>query len=530
MALRELDLEIRDGEFFCLLGPSGCGKTTTLNLIGGFVVPTEGTIWLHGQRIDTLPPHKRPVNTVFQSYALFPHMTVLENVGFGLRMDRVGKADARRRAQEALALVGLEAYGERSPAQLSGGQQQRVAVARALVKRPSVLLLDEPLGALDLKLRQRLQLELTQIHREVGTTFVYVTHDQEEAMSMADRIAVLDSGRIEQLGTPQEIYRRPASRFVADFIGHANFLDVTVDGDVATLADGTRVPCAGGRPPGPATLMLRPEVLRLADAASSPPGALLGRTVQASFLGDHVRVTVACGSVGASVDIALHGQEVTTIPAAGTAVAIVWDAGDGALLEPARARGSTERERGSSRGRRLRHGPGPQPIRRRCGIVRRVPAGRSPASGRSFSCRSRSSSSTASGRWSTTTSSTTGRSANYDYFFSVSTYVTTMWATLWVAVVATAIVIAARLSVLVLALAVRRAAAAGAAPHPRGRAVLDELPPARVLVADDPRRQGRPEPIPPVDRDHEPPDRALPLRPSRRSSSCSSTCTSRSPR
>src|SRR5438309_12055368 len=175
VALREIDVEIEDGEFFCLLGPSGCGKTTTLNLIGGFVGPTEGTIWLRGKRIDTLPPHKRPVNTVFQSYALFPHMSVRENVGFGLRMDRVRRSESSQRVGEALALVGLEELGDRTPAQLSGGQQQRVAVARALVKRPAVLLLDELLGALDLILRNRLQVELAHIHREVGTTFCVVT-------------------------------------------------------------------------------------------------------------------------------------------------------------------------------------------------------------------------------------------------------------------------------------------------------------------------------------------------------------------
>src|SRR5919199_75025 len=259
VALRSLDLEIRDGEFFCLLGPSGCGKTTTLNLIGGFVGPTEGTIWLRGRRIDTLPPHKRPVNTVFQSYALFPHMSVRGNVAFGLKMDRVKRQETGRRVTEALALVGLEEYGDRTPAQLSGGQQQRVAVP----------LLDEPLGALDLKLRQRLQVELSQIHREVGTTFVYVTHDQEEAMSMADRIAVMNHGVIEQLGTPFEIYRRPTSRFVADFIGDANFLDVTVDGDVAVLADGTRVPCQPSSRNGTGTLMVRPESLRLGYGGSA---------------------------------------------------------------------------------------------------------------------------------------------------------------------------------------------------------------------------------------------------------------------
>src|SRR5918911_4700666 len=264
IALRGLDLEIHDGEFFCLLGPSGCGKTTTLNLIGGFVAPTEGTIWLRGRRIDTLPPHKRPVNTVFQSYALFPHMSVRDNVAFGLKMDRVKRQEASRRVNEALALVGLEEYGDRTPAQLSGGQQQRVAVARALVKRPAVLLLDEPLGALDLKLRQRLQVELAQIHREVGTTFVYVTHDQEEAMSLATRIAVMSHGRIQQIGTPSEIYYKPRSRFVADFIGESNFLEVEARRDepgFARLADGRAVPCSvnGSHAGGRATLMVRPE-------------------------------------------------------------------------------------------------------------------------------------------------------------------------------------------------------------------------------------------------------------------------------
>src|SRR5436309_12065841 len=279
VALREIDVAIEDGEFFCLLGPSGCGKTTTLNLIGGFVAPTAGTIWLRGKRIDTLPPHKRPVNTVFQSYALFPHMSVRDNVGFGLRMDRVRGPEAGRRIEEALALVGLQELGDRTPAQLSGGQQQRVAVARALIKRPAVLLLDEPLGALDLKLRQRLQVELSQIHREVGTTFVYVTHDQEEAMSMADRIAVMNLGTIEQLGTPFEIYRRPTSRFVADFIGDANFLDAEVEGEAATLSDGTRVPCERGAQ-GPLTLMVRPEALHIGAVSDAPAGAIRGRAEQ----------------------------------------------------------------------------------------------------------------------------------------------------------------------------------------------------------------------------------------------------------
>ena len=319
-------------------------------------------------------------------------MSVRDNVGFGLRMDRVGKAEASRRVDEALALVGLEEFGERSPAQLSGGQQ-RVAVARALVKRPAVLLLDEPLGALDLKLRQRLQVELAQIHREVGTTFVYVTHDQEEAMSLADRIAVLNHGRLEQLGTPIEIYRRPASRFVADFIGHANFLDVTMEGGVAVLPDGTRVPSAGGRPDGAATLMLRPEALRLADPTAPPTGAVLGRALQSSFLGNHVRVTVACRGFDAEVLVALQGQDAAacrgrtpTWPSAGTrATGSCWSRPTRSGREGARAR----RPPRATRSPRLRAA-----LASYGGFL---PAA-SPASVASSSSRSASSSATASGR------------------------------------------------------------------------------------------------------------------------------------
>ena len=285
VALRGLDLEIRDGEFFCLLGPSGCGKTTTLNLIGGFVPLTEGEIWIQGRRIHDLPPHKRPVNTVFQSYALFPHMNVRENVRFGLKMDHVPAAESTTRVDEALALVGLDDFGDRMPAQLSGGQQQRVAVARALVKRPAVLLLDEPLGALDLKLRQRLQIELAQIHHDVGTTFVYVTHDQEEAMSMATRIAVMNEGRVEQIGEPSEIYHRPTSRFVADFIGESNFIEGSSNGSV---------------------LMVRPESIRISTEARE---GLKGRVLQTSFLGNQTRVAIACDGVEAPVLASLFGRE-----------------------------------------------------------------------------------------------------------------------------------------------------------------------------------------------------------------------------
>jgi spermidine/putrescine ABC transporter ATP-binding subunit len=331
-ALRALDLRIEDGEFFCLLGPSGCGKTTTLNLIGGFVPATSGQIWLSGERIDRLPPHRRPVNTVFQSYALFPHMSVRENVRFGLRMERVNRRESETRADAALALVGLEGYADRMPPQLSGGQAQRVAVARALVKRPAVLLLDEPLGALDLKLRHRLQIELTQIHREVGTTFVYVTHDQEEAMTMADRIAVFRDGVIEQLGTPREIYQRPTSRFVADFIGESNFFDVTIDGAVAVMADGTRMPCEGGRPSGPATLMVRPEAIRLGEVAAANGAALRGRAVQASFLGSYVRVAVSSPASNEPVMVAAHNQDEAHVPI-DQDVVLSWDARDGILLD-----------------------------------------------------------------------------------------------------------------------------------------------------------------------------------------------------
>src|SRR5918911_639334 len=231
VALQPTELTIEEGEFFCLLGPSGCGKTTTLNLVGGFVAPSAGEILIRGQNVNRLPPYRRAVNTVFQNYALFPHMTVRDNVGFGLKMARVSKRDAAGRIEEALALVGLEEFADRLPTQLSGGQQQRVAVARALVNRPAVLLLDEPLGALDRKLRQEMQIELKLLQTQVGITFIYVTHDQEEALSMSDRIAVMLDGRVEQLADPEQIYDAPASAFVAGFIGQQNFLSGTAAGD-----------------------------------------------------------------------------------------------------------------------------------------------------------------------------------------------------------------------------------------------------------------------------------------------------------
>src|SRR5688572_1261897 len=223
-AVDNIDLSIKKGEFFALLGPSGCGKTTTLRMIAGFEQPSSGEILIRGKAVQGIPPFHRPVNTVFQDYALFPHMTVLQNVMFGLEMEGVPKSQARARALEALETVRLDQASDRKPRQLSGGQQQRVALARAIVKKPAVLLLDEPLGALDLKLRKALQIELAELQHELGMTFIYVTHDQEEAMTMADRIAVMNLGRVLQVGTPEEIYESPTTQFVADFIGETNFV------------------------------------------------------------------------------------------------------------------------------------------------------------------------------------------------------------------------------------------------------------------------------------------------------------------
>jgi len=223
-AVDDVELTIGDGEFFSMLGPSGSGKTTVLRLIAGFEEPTAGAILLHGVDVARLPPYDRDVNTVFQDYALFPHMSVQENVEYGLMVKKVGKAERRARATEMLATVRLEGYGERTPSQLSGGQRQRVALARALVNRPKVLLLDEPLGALDLKLREEMQVELKSIQHQLGITFVFVTHDQGEALSMSDRVAVFNQGRVEQVGTPREIYERPATAFVANFVGTSNLL------------------------------------------------------------------------------------------------------------------------------------------------------------------------------------------------------------------------------------------------------------------------------------------------------------------
>jgi spermidine/putrescine transport system ATP-binding protein len=283
IAVDNLSLEIEQGSFYALLGPSGCGKTTTLRMIGGFEEPTEGTIYLGDTEVSRLPSYKRDVNTVFQSYALFPHLSIFENVAFGLRRKGVGKAEVKERVGEALELVDLGGREKRKPSQLSGGQQQRVALARALVNRPRVLLLDEPLGALDLKLRKQMQLELKRIQHEVGITFVHVTHDQEEAMTMADLIAVMDSGHIEQLGTPTELYETPRTAFVAGFLGVSNLIQGEAKDGAVVTASGLRLHAAGlNGASGPVAIGVRPEKIHV---NGSEANKIPGRILESAYIG-----------------------------------------------------------------------------------------------------------------------------------------------------------------------------------------------------------------------------------------------------
>ncbi|HET8787938.1 MAG TPA: ABC transporter ATP-binding protein [Actinomycetes bacterium] len=323
-AVERVDLRIAEGEFFSLLGPSGCGKTTTLRMIAGFEEPTSGQILLHGRDMVGVPPFRRDVNMVFQQYALFPHMDVFENVAFGLRRKKVDKDEIKRRVAEALALVELEGREKRKPRQLSGGQQQRVALARALVNRPRALLLDEPLGALDLKLRQAMQLELKRIQREVGITFVYVTHDQEEALTMSDRLVVMNAGRIEQLGSPRELYEHPATRFVANFIGTSNILTGRLErrGDawaLAGLGPDQRVLVADNddaREGQEVELAIRPEkiVLRTEQDPPSPDRtALKVKVDEVVYLGTSTQYrTVTDGGEA----IAVYRQNASATPGA----------------------------------------------------------------------------------------------------------------------------------------------------------------------------------------------------------------------
>ncbi|MER5473511.1 ABC transporter ATP-binding protein [Streptomyces sp. NPDC002935] len=286
-AVRDLNLDIEAGLFFSLLGPSGCGKTTSLRMIGGFTDPTEGSVLLAGEDVTALPPNKRNVNTVFQSYALFDHLSIADNVAFGLKRKGVEKAEIRRRVGEMLELVQLDGFAGRKPRTLSGGQRQRVALARALVNRPAVLLLDEPLAALDLKLRRQMQVELKQIQREVGITFVFVTHDQDEALTMSDRICVMNEGRVEQCGTPEDVYEHPASRFVASFMGTSNLMTGTYRGGEVTLDQGPALPVGPRSAIADGTsvsVSVRPEKVWLSDFE---PGMSVLRGV--------IRETVYCG-------------------------------------------------------------------------------------------------------------------------------------------------------------------------------------------------------------------------------------------
>ncbi len=289
--LQDLDLQISDGEFVTLLGPSGCGKTTTLRIIGGFLKPDSGSVFFDDQLVTDLPPHKRPVNTIFQRYALFPHLNVFENVAFGMRVRKMKKEEIRERVEEMLRLVNLTGFEKRSVNTLSGGQQQRVAIARALAIHPRVLLLDEPLAALDLKLRKDMQAELKNIQKRLGITFIYVTHDQEEALSMSDTVVVMDSGKIQQIGTPQDIYNEPTNAFVADFIGESNILDGVMLSDYLVEFFGRKFSCldAGFEPNEPVDVVIRPEDI---DIVEPIKGDLVGTVTSVTFKGVHYETIV----------------------------------------------------------------------------------------------------------------------------------------------------------------------------------------------------------------------------------------------
>ena len=335
VAVDDLTLDIDRGEFFSLLGPSGCGKTTTLRMIGGFEEPTAGTIELGGVDVTGLPAHRRDVNTVFQSYALFPHLDVFENVAFGLRRKKISGRDLEGRVKEILRLVDLPGYEHRKPSQLSGGQRQRVALARALVNQPRLLLLDEPLGALDLKLRKQMQLELKSIQQAVQITFLYVTHDQEEAMTMSNRLAVMRHGKIEQMGPPEDVYDSPRTEFVAGFLGASNLLpgevqDRTNGTTVVLAADGSVLRVPADRMPGDATTVrigVRPEKIHIEAASAPPPGdgwnAVEGGLRDVTYIGVSHQFTVD-GPAGSRLTVYEQNRGTTGIPTPGERVRLRW--------------------------------------------------------------------------------------------------------------------------------------------------------------------------------------------------------------
>lgn len=292
--LHSIDLYIRDKEFITLLGPSGCGKTTTLRILGGFESPDSGDVYLEGKCITDLPPYKRPINTVFQRYALFPHLNVFENIAFGLRLQKISNEEIAKRVKEMLSLVNLKGFERRHISTLSGGQQQRVAIARALINNPKILLLDEPLAALDLKLRKDMQMELKNIQQATGITFIYVTHDQEEALSMSDTVVVMDNGEIQQIGSPQNIYNEPENAFVADFIGESNIVDGVMLEDYYVSFSGKRFRCldSGFEKNEPVDIVVRPEDV---DVVSTENGMLTGKVTSVTFKGVHYEIIVDIG-------------------------------------------------------------------------------------------------------------------------------------------------------------------------------------------------------------------------------------------
>ena len=348
VAVDDLSLDIQVGEFFSMLGPSGCGKTTTLRMIGGFEEPTRGTVYLGGRDVTELPPYRRDVNTVFQSYALFPHLDVFENVAFGLKRKKVDKSEVKRRVLESLRLVDLPGFEHRKPTQLSGGQQQRVALARALVNSPKVLLLDEPLGALDLKLRKQMQLELKRIQEEVGITFIYVTHDQEEAMTMSDRLAVMRRGQIEQIGAPELVYESPATEFVAGFLGASNLLDgelVRNQSDVATvrLSTGQDISIPASKVPSDIDTLVkvgvRPEKISIqADEGEPPAGTnwVSGLLRIATYIGVSHQYKVE-GPGGTELTVYVQNLGAEEAPAPGRKVRLTWRPEHTFIVKPSEA-------------------------------------------------------------------------------------------------------------------------------------------------------------------------------------------------